>query len=443
MEGKFSGTFRGGGTISDSPFAPVLAVASIQDRGSDARWNRNSFQAFGMDRHNNARRESIDQLMDARLERAKLLATKKDKLSKLLQNKFLAETTSLVKSGFDNLANTARDFSNDVVTAVADSFKEQEKTEEVVETFISCEHNTDSIRAGNLATEAQKEAKRAMRASRRAQDVARQIHVTPKDFRRFSKENIDLSGLSMRPENQKQAILSVTIHGGRHFPLQSHTQESSENSGRYVSSYVQVNLLRGSEPTFQADSLFVVIYDAEEPEQAFSTCVCNNKKHPSWQETFKFYFMQSESELMLDHVFEFLLLKDTPQNILDQDNSVETNRLIGKFKVPFKSFIQFFPRVRHPAGEVDEEYHEGQISRWFNIDTSYYLSKCSRLAACKSSLLLTMGTGLLRPKKLSKKAKATMAQLLPASEDYSIPKERPPPEWKGHPQHFLLYGDLD
>uniref|UniRef100_A0A7S4L0E3 C2 domain-containing protein n=1 Tax=Guillardia theta TaxID=55529 RepID=A0A7S4L0E3_GUITH len=421
MEGKFSGTFRGGGTISDSPFAPVLAVASIQDRGSDARWNRNSFQAFGMDRHNNARRESIDQLMDARLERAKLLATKKDKLSKLLQNKFLAETTSLVKSGFDNLANTARDFSNDVVTAVADSFKEQEKTEEVVETFISCEHNTDSIRAGNLATEAQKEAKRAMRASRRAQDVARQIHVTPKDFRRFSKENIDLSGLSMRPENQKQAILSVTIHGGRHFPLQSHTQESSENSGRYVSSYVQVNLLRGSEPTFQA----------------FSTCVCNNKKHPSWQETFKFYFMQSESELMLDHVFEFLLLKDTPQNILDQDNSVETNRLIGKFKVPFKSFIQFFPRVRHPAGEVDEEYHEGQISRWFNIDTSYYLSKTPQVFVTCS--LFDPNA----PKKLSKKAKATMAQLLPASEDYSIPKERPPPEWKGHPQHFLLYGDLD
>ena len=84
--------------------------------------------------------------------------------------------------------------------------------------------------------------------------------------------------------------------------ITGHTQESSENSGRYVSSYVQVNLLRGSEPTFQADSLFVVIYDAEEPVQAFSTCVCNSKKHPSWQETFKFYFMQSESEMMLDHV---------------------------------------------------------------------------------------------------------------------------------------------
>ena len=60
-----------------------------------------------------------------------------------------------------------------------------------------------------------------------------------------------------------------------------------------------------------------------------------------------------------------------------------------------KQVWQSQQRVRHPTGEVDEEYHEGQISRWFNIDTAYYLSKCSRLAACKSSLLLTMDTGLL------------------------------------------------
>ena len=68
----------------------------------------------------------------------------------------------------------------------------------------------------------------------------------------------------------------------------------------------------------------------------------------------------SSSLLTIGQVFEFLLMKDTPQNLLDQDNSVqgditlfcclnanaiqvETNRLIGKFKVPFKSFIQFFP----------------------------------------------------------------------------------------------------
>eukprot|EP00960_Hanusia_phi_P064996 765976-Hanusia_phi.AAC.1 len=73
-----------------------------------------------------------------------------------------------------------------------------------------------------------------------------------------------------------------------------------------------------------------------------------------------------------------------------------------------------------------------------------------------------------RPNKLSRKAKASMTQVLPPSETYGIPKvrfiacrrvdllflglcnslflfypsdaqERPPPEWTGHPKYHLVH----
>eukprot|EP00960_Hanusia_phi_P064997 765976-Hanusia_phi.AAC.2 len=153
----------------------------------------------------------------------------------------------------------------------------------------------------------------------------------------------------------KQTTLRVTVHGGRNFPLQGaystplvlrlsrismnescrltlqagHALDASQP--RYVNSYVQVSLFLGSQRT----------------DQTFSTCVRYNQKHPTWMETFTFYFMQSQSELLLDHI--------------------ETDKPIGKFQVPFSSFVKFFPisyfkqQVRYPTGEVEPEYHEGQL----------------------------------------------------------------------------------